>query len=82
LDYKKNKISGYNLNSQRKLIEGKIAVLNLKLESLKDDFDKMNIQNAEKEKERERRKRREKNYFEWSKKHEDLEGKRQEMRYV
>ena len=75
-------VADYDFISQKKRIEDKIRVMNLKLEVLRDEMEKKKEHPKEKAKESEEQKRGEKNYFEWCKKHENIENKGGKIKYA
>ena len=82
VEYKKHMIADYDFISQKKRIENKIRVMNLKVGVLRGEMEKKKKHQEERAKEREEQKRREENYFEWCKKHENIENKGGEIRYA
>ena len=79
---KKHMIADYDFISQKKCIEDKINAMKFKVRIMRDEMVKKKKHIEEKEKKSEEREKREENYFEWCKKHENIENKGGEIRYA
>jgi len=82
IEYKEHTIADYDFISQKKHIEDEIIDMNLKVEILRDEMEEKKKHQDEKERVRYEKKRRVENYFEWDKKHENIENKGGEIIYA
>ena len=81
-EWKKNKVTVFHFISQKRHIGDKINDINSEIRVLKDKIVEKKKLMEGKLKEREYRKKRVDNYFEWCKKHENIENKGGEIKYA
>ena len=81
-EWKKNKVTVFHFISQKRHIGDKINVIDSKILVLKDKIVERKKHMRGKAKESEERKRRVNTYFEWCKKHENIENKGGEIKYA
>ncbi len=82
VECKKNKVTVFHFISQKKYIGDKINSINSQIRVLKGRIVEKKKYMGGKAKESEERKRRVNTYFEWCKKHENIENKGGEIKYA
>ena len=74
IEWKKHRVTVYYFIYKKERIEEKINIINLKIKVLREEMTEKKKHMEEKSHKREEGKRREKNYFEWSKKYENIKN--------
>ena len=82
VEWKKNKVTVFHFISQKRHIGDKINDINSEIRALSDKIVERKKLMGGKVKENEERKKRVHNYFEWCKKHENIENKGGEIKYA